>query len=176
MQTLRIHGTIPKGHPFPIISWLDRLIEGSDMSHNVVEITKSNRVFHAHFEGGIFQPVKKWKEGVEIKHTVEFTISDEQMERTLKVANKYLAPRKGYFRKLFGALVPTLIRRFFFIHIPNLFSKGMEDGQGILCSEMLRKLALDAWDWNVPRKPYPENYWTKDILKLAMNNGAVKIM
>ena len=172
MKKLRVHGTKPNGHPFPIVSWGIRLMEWSDISHVVVELD-DNRVYHAHFNSVRFENKEDWLKSAEIVHTYEFEIPQENYNAMLEWCEDYKGEKSGYFAKLFGVILPHLARSIFGIFLKNTFAKGME--KNAICSELIRFLALRFWSFTVPALPHPENFTTKDLLEMVDKNGAKKI-
>ena len=117
--------------------------------------------------------IEEWKEGVEILHTYEFEIPQELYDAMLDWCNDYAGQKSGYFKKMFGVIVPHILRGWFGIYIHNLFVQGMEENA--VCSELLRFLAVRFWNFDVPKLPYPENFTTQDMMQLLEDNGAKKI-
>jgi hypothetical protein len=172
MRTLKVHGTKPANHPFPLVSWLIRLAEWSDISHVIMEL-EDGRIYHARFNEVRFERLEDFKKNAKLVHTYEFQIPEELYEAMVDWCEEYKGIKKGYFSKLFGALVPHLTRRLLGVYIKNLFVKGME--KNAICSELLRFLALRFWNFTVPSRPYQENFSTGDIMKLMRSNGAKEL-
>jgi len=171
MKKLKVHGTKPKGHPFPIISWGIRLVEWSDISHVSIEL-EDGRIYHAHFNDVRFENRKEWQENVEILHSYEFKIPEEMYNAMIEWCENYKGKKKGYFKKLFGVLIPQVVRGLFKKFIKNTFASGMEDNA--LCSELVRFLALRFWSFKIPDFPYAENFTTQDVLQLMEDNNILK--
>lgn len=172
MKTLKVHGTKPDGHPFPLVSWLIRLIEWSDISHVIVEL-EDGRMYHSHFNEVRFEKLEDFKKGAALVHTYEFQIPEELYKAMVDWCEQYKGTKKGYFTKLFGALVPQVIRGVTGIYIKNFFAKGMDNNA--TCSELVRFLALRFWNFTVPNRPYQENFSTSDVMKLMRSNNAKEL-
>ena len=171
MVELKVPGTKPKGHPFPLISWGIRLIEWSDISHVALELP-DNRIYHGYFNKVKYEDLDKWKEEVAILHTYEFKIPKEMYDAMLLWCDGYEGRKSGYFPKIFGVIIPHLSRVLFGKYLHNTFVQGMK--KNATCSELLRYLAVRYWNFEVPKFPYPENFTTQDVLKLLENNSANK--
>jgi len=172
MKKLKVHGTRPKNHKFPLVSWGIRLVEWSDISHVIMEL-EDGRIYHAHFNEVRFEKLEDFKKKASLVHTYEFEIPEELYDAMVDWCEGYKGIKKGYFSKLFGALVPHLARGLFGVYMKNLFVKGMEENA--ICSELLRFLALRFWNFTVPNMPHQENFSTSDMMKLMRSNNAKEL-
>ena len=170
MQILKVHGTIPVDVKLPIFSWLIRLGEWSDISHVVIELP-DERIYHAYFNEVLYENAKDWKKKVNIKHSYSFSIPNENYEAMIEWCDSYKGKKKGYFLKLFGALIPQIFRKIFNKYIKNTFSRTMKDNA--TCSELIRFLAVRYWNFEVRDMPYAENFTTTDVLEMMKNNAGV---
>jgi len=166
MVKLKAHGTRPRGHKFPLVSWIIRLMEWSDISHAVVEL--EGRVYHAHFNEVRYEDRKEWEKSVEIVYSYEIEIPTENYEAMVSFMDDYAGPKTGYFKKLFGIVIPLCVRRLFGKHVRNTFASGMKDGA--TCTQLVRFLAKRFWSYKMPDKPYPENFTTVDFIKMMEEN------
>ena len=171
MKKLTVHGTRPDGHPFPVISYGIRLIEWSDISHVVLDL--GEKVYHAHFNNVRFEDKEEYFKTNKIVHTYELEITEEQYEQMTDWCIGYAGQKKGYFKKLFGVLIPHLMRAFFGAYQKNFLVQGMEENA--ICSELLRFIAIRFWSYKVPCVPHPECFTTSDMMRLLEDNGAKKI-
>lgn len=166
MRKIRVLGTRPKRHPFPIVSWAIRLVEWSDISHVSVQVD-NDRVYHAHFNEVGFESFKEFSEKNEIRYSFEVEIPTEQYDQMLDFCDGYKGKKKGYFLKLFGVLIPHFLRAFN-IYAKNTFVQGMEENS--ICSELVRYLAVHYWNFDVDMKIHPENFTTMDVINMMKNN------
>lgn len=168
MKKIKVHGTRPKGHPFPVISYGIRLLEWSDISHVATEL-EDGRIYHAHFNEVRFECAEDWKKTVEILYTYEVAIPEEMYLGMLDWCEGFAGEKSGYFCKLFGCLIPQFLR-IFGIYVHNTFVKDMN--KAALCSELVRFMARRFWSFDVPDRPYPECFTTQDVLRMMENNNA----
>jgi len=167
MKTLKVYGTIPKDHPFPVISWLIRLFEWSDVSHTAVD-TGDERIYHAHFNSVLFEDKEEWLKKNEVVHTYEFKICTECYDAMMEFCEGYKGAKSGYFIKLFGQAIPLFMRRVFGVYIKNTFAQGMKGST--MCTELVRYLAKRYWNFKVSAKPYSENFTTNDVKRMMESN------
>ena len=167
MKKLRALGSKPKGHPFPVVSWLLRFIEWTDISHAVVDLG-DGRIFHAHFNSVGFEDKDKWAESNEAVYKFQVEIPEENYNAMLEWMEGYKGQKSGYFKKLFGAFIPRIVKLFFNKTVRNTFVKGMEDNA--ICTELVRFCALRFWNYTVPTHPYAENFTTQDFVQMMENN------
>jgi len=168
MKSLRVLGTKPKNHPFPILSWLIRLIEWSKISHVAIELIDEKTVIHSHFNSIEYIDIDDFEKENTIVYSYSFDIPTESYEAMLYYFHSIVGLKKGYFKILFGAIIPHLLRCFFNIYIRNLFASEKDTAQ--LCSQFVRKVALRYWNFKVPSRPFPENFSTQDVIALMENN------
>lgn len=167
MHNVKTHGTVPKGHLFPIISWLIRLFAGSRISHCITELD-DGRIYHAHFNIVEFEDKEEFLKKNKIINSYEFNIPSENYEAMLDFAETYKGKKEGYFFKLCGSIIPQLVRFVTGKFINNTFSKGIE--KNITCSQLVRFMAVRYWNFKVPALPYSDNFTTRDFIELMEEN------
>lgn len=138
MRKIKIVFTRPDKsyQPFPIFSWLIRLVEWTKYSH-VAIIFKSNSldrelVYQAsglkvHFIGG-----KMFRNQVEILHSYDINISDKQYKKTLQSSVDKIQKPYG-IKQMFGYLWVILARKF-----GKSVNNPFKDGDySYVCSELV---------------------------------------
>jgi hypothetical protein len=126
MKTLRLLGTKPRSHPFPVVSWLIRLLEWSKISHVGVLFPEENAVFNANFNNIQFENIDTYTKRNKVIYNVEWEVTEEQLEILKQFRDERIGVQKGYFNTLFGAAIPHILRSLSFglICLPNFCEKG----------------------------------------------------
>ena len=126
----------PKNHPFPLVSWIIRLIENTEFSHVVIRIDAGvNRefVYHSHFNGVNFLSKKLYNKKYKTTSKYEFFITKEQRKKLIT----YFLDNAGEsypMKELVGVLFVRIAGRFGFKINNPLGSNGM------YCSELAVKV------------------------------------
>lgn len=110
MKKIRILGTRPFKHPFPLFSWLIRLIEWSRQSHVVVHDVQENKISHARFNNVIWQDYDEFMKDNIITEAHEFEIEYEQWVALRAFISFTKGKQSGYFVTLAGLIIPVLLR------------------------------------------------------------------
>lgn len=166
MKKIKLLGSKPRKHPFPIVSWAIRLIELSDISHVGILFPEERRVFNAHFDNIKFEDLNDYYENHNVIYNIDIEVSDDQYRSLIDFKNKILGDQEGYWCTLLGALIPHIVRTLSFgmIHLPNFAPKGYT------CSWLFREVVnmLGMPDsLMIDQKIHPANFSTKDSVKLA---------
>lgn len=166
MKKIKLLGSKPRKHPFPIVSWGIRLVELSDISHVGILFPEERRVFHAHFECIKFEDLNDYYDVHNVKYNIDIEVSDEQYRNLLEFKNKVVGAQEGYWSTLLGALIPHVVRTLSFnlIHLKNFRPKGYT------CSWLFREVVnmLGMPDsLMINQKIDAANFSTKDSVKLA---------
>ena len=162
-----IGGSVPTGHPFPIISWLIRLLEWSDISHAFWDFPEEDKVFHAHFNDIKWQDKDEYYKTIERKHYFEIEVNEPVYKAIKSHLNSIQGLKKGYFLQLFGVAPAMLIRKIFGWHIGNPFTWHTSKTCTQVVAETSR-LHLDGADkWFDDLGPSNENLTTQDIVEFG---------
>ena len=161
--TFYIRASVPKGHPFPIISWLIRLITFFDSSHVFGTFPLSNRIFHAHFNTILFEG-PEYLNKVTTKHQFKIDVPKDRYMEMMKYFESIKGEKSGYFLQLFGVAFSLLFRLVGIKSFPNLLAWI---GNSLTCSEVLLKGLEKSKILVLPKKfDYPrENFTEKDMVK-----------
>lgn len=166
MKRIKLLGSKPKAHPFPIVSWTIRLFEWSDISHVGILFPDENRVFNAHFDNIKFEDLNEYYEKHNVKYNIDIEVSDDQYRNLIEFKNSIVGTQEGYWCTLLGALFPQLVRTLTFgmVHLPNWFTKGRTCS--MLFREVIERLGMpDAL--LIDQRIHPGTFTTKDSVKLA---------
>ena len=161
MRTIRIKGTRPRTHPFPIISWLIRLITWSRISHVVIDFN-SNIIFHANFNKLEFLDSNNFFESVYTIYDFVIPLSDKQYYAILSKCQKLSGIQKGYFAHLIGVAL-SLPFRLLNIHFRNYIA---EHYNSYTCSMLVTELLKEHTNVNILKDSniYIENITEKDVV------------
>lgn len=172
MRTVRILGSRPANHPFPIVSYLIRLIEWSPISH--VGLNFGDVAFHAHFNEIEFVPIDQYLNQHKIIHEIVIPLTDIEYDNLRSLCSDLVGSQKGYWTTLLGVLIPQFLRNLFKIFIKHPFPKGYT------CSWII----LDVFNSGAlnrgidPAPVDPPNFTTRDVINAAneyINSNAKKI-
>ncbi|MDD3412384.1 MAG: hypothetical protein PHY47_00100 [Lachnospiraceae bacterium] len=126
MKKIRILGTKPYGHWFPVVSWLIRLIEWSKQSHVVIHDLEDNTVIHARFNDIIKEDFDDFikKNSITESHTI--ILSDPEYYSFSAFSNALSGKQKGYWQSLIGLIIPQTLRTITRdrIKLDNFWPKG----------------------------------------------------
>lgn len=168
MRTIYFKGSRPKGHLFPIISWLIRLFEWSKISHSYIDLNSGEtpQIFHAHFNDIKFQSKEGYEPSVHILYTFPVEVTEEQYQKVEEYCKNLEGIKKGYFLQISGiALIAPF--RWFGKHLSNPYKKHTS----MMCSEVCRDVAIEILGFKeIENPPHPEAYYPTDFIKLMQNN------
>jgi hypothetical protein len=168
MRTIYFKGSRPKGHPFPIISWLIRLFEWSKISHNYVDLNSGDtpQIFHAHFNDIEFKAKEEYEPKVHLLYTFPVKVTEEQYQEIEAYCKGLEGRKKGYFTQMFGiALIAPF--RWFGKHLKN----PLCGYSSMMCSEICRHIGINILGFEeIENAPHPEAYYTTDFIKLMQKN------
>lgn len=161
MKVAKVYGTRPANHPFPVISWLIRLMEWSKISHVGIYFTEEDEVFGAHFNDLEFVKRDKYTEVNRVVYEITIPFTNSEYDALRKNCETLEGKQKGYWLTLFGALVPQLFR--------TLFNKLIKHPcpKGYTCSWMVLKLFTDL-GYKYEGKVDPPNFTTTDAIEFSV--------
>lgn len=119
--TTYVRASIPKNHPFPIISWLIRLITWSDSSHAFIVLPLMNRLFHAYFNELKFEG-PEYLDTVIVRHQFQMDIEKSHYHKMVEYFRHQEGKRRGYYVQLLGVAI-SLFFRLFRLNIHNPFRR-----------------------------------------------------
>lgn len=128
----------PKGHPFPLVSWLIRLFEWSDVSHVFIDLPLENKIFHAYFNNIRYENRKDYLKKVNIKHSFPVYVNEPVYKSIQSHFKRLESKRKGYYLQLMGALFSLGIRNIFKLNYENPFKKWYTSKT---CSEIISEIS-----------------------------------
>ena len=159
-----IKGSVPKGHPFPIVSWLIRLLEWSDISHVFFEFPEEQKVFHAYFNDIKWQDKEEYYKSIEERYSFPVQVNEPVYRAILSHLNAIKGMKKGYFLQLIGVFIAILFRRLFGLHIKNPLHFFSSKTCTQVVAETMR-LHIDSFEsWARGLGPHEENMTTQDIV------------
>ena len=161
MKVAKVYGTRPAKHPFPVISWLIRLLEWSKMSHVGLYFGEDGDVFGAHFNDLEFVMHDDYMEKHKVIYEVTIPFTNSEYDALRKICKGYEGKQKGYWITLFGAVIPQLIRIFFGKLIKHPCPKGYT------CSWMLLKVFTDL-GYKYEGKVDAPNFTTTDAIEFSV--------
>jgi hypothetical protein len=168
MRRIYFKGSRPKTHPFPIVSWLIRLFEWSDISHNYTDLNSGDtpQTFDAHFNTVGFKNKEDYEPTVKIKYSFPVDVTEEKWQEIYAYCKSIEGKKHGYFAQLFGiALISPL--RWFGIKVSN----PLHYGSSLTCSQICRHIGIEILGFEeIDGAPKPENYYTTDFIKLMQKN------
>lgn len=132
MNRVQVLSTRPWGHPFPLISWLIRLVEWSPQSHIVWYFPEQKVVRHAHFNEIKEQDIDSFMRKNRLVNMKTIYLNDDEFIALNEVTERKIGKQSGYFSTLFGAFIPQLARTIFGVKLRNHFADGFT------CSEFVR--------------------------------------
>jgi hypothetical protein len=165
---IRILGTKPFKHPFPIFSWLIRLIEWSAQSHVVIHDTVSNYVTHARFNDIIVQPYDEFMKDNVITKAYEIEIDEKQRSWLGIHAHNLEGKQHGYFRTLVGMAIPQALRTISKdkIMLNNWWPRGLSCSWYVY--NLMKVMGIKEYTDILEHLPItPSTYCTDDILDTA---------
>lgn len=110
-QKFKVSFTKPKDHPFPIISWLIRLVTWCDCSHVLYKF--QNQAFHVYFNWIGFVPLKEIEERHEVVHEYELEVDQHTMSLIMGRAIQFNDKKTtGYYLQLIGVALCMPMRLF----------------------------------------------------------------
>ena len=122
-------GSRPKNHPFPLVSWLIRLVEWSNISHVGLYFPEYGSVFHAHFTSYEWKRIEDYRCEHNILETCPIDIPDEVGKNVIGYISNLTETTSykndDYFKLLFGSLIPLVTRKLTNdkVTLSNLFNK-----------------------------------------------------
>lgn len=143
----------PKNHPFPLISWIIKAIEGTNFSHVVIRIDAGiNRefVYHSHMTGLNFLSKKLYNKRYQTVEKYEFQITKDQRKKLIT----WFLDKAGESYPMLE-LIGMLFVRFW----ERLFKKQIRNPLGttkMYCSEAAIR-ALKIIGIKLPRAEYKVN-------------------
>lgn len=178
MKTVTLLASRPKNHPFPLISWLIRLIEWSRFSHVGLYFEEDDRVYDAHFDNIQYRSLEEYENIHKIVHKASINVKENEYGKMKGFFNSKVGKQKHYFCTLLGVLIPQLIR---IISFNNIFLSNTSQWfckLGWSCSEIVKDtidFGLEKNDLDfINRKIKNHNYTTEDIVevfeKIAKDN------
>ena len=165
-------GSRPLNHPFPLVSWLIRLAEWSPISHVGIYFPETSLVFHAHFKKYEWKVYGEYIKEHKIVHSVPVDLPLEKYEDAIEYIDSLCQTTKfvneDYFKLLFGALLPLILRKISFnkILLPNLyFNKTQSKVCSVLAASILDAIGT-PYDSGIDRKIPFNTYSTTDALSM----------
>lgn len=146
-ETITVEFLKPKNHPFPIVSNIIQLIEGTNFSHVAVRINAGvNRefVYHSNFNGTNFMAKSLYNKKYKAVARYKFEINKEQRR---KLITWFLdnAGKSYPVAELFGVLIVRIVDRLLGKHIGNPLGSNR-----MYCSETAVKI-LKLLEFRLPR-------------------------
>lgn len=142
MRKISIGFSRPKGHKFPIFSWLVQLMEGTEYSHVYVrwhsQYLEKDLVYEASGTMVHFTEGSRFDRKAETLHVYELQIEEEQYKRLVQRAMDYCGAPYG-LKQVFG-IAWVKLARVFGKDIKNPFSDGKATW---ICSELVNDLLMD---------------------------------
>lgn len=173
MSNIEILATRPSGHPFPIISWVIRVLEWSSQSHVTIFFPAKGVVRHAHFNSFKEEHISQFLKSNRVIKSKELELTSDEYAGVEAYTRSKLGRQSGYFLSLFGNLIPQLCRVLFNIKLRNPLYKGMT------CSEFVRN-SLKKVDESVVLRltdDIPEGtFTTNDALELTAKLTKVRAL
>jgi len=160
MKCLKILGTRPNKHPFPIVSLFIRLFEWSKISHVGICFSEEGEVFNAHFNNLEFQTRENYEKKHKTIYEVTLPLTNNEYDNMLKRCKELEGAQSGYWITFLGAMVPQLLRVIFGMKIKHPFPKGYT------CSWLVLEL-FDGAGYKYDGKVDPPNITTKDIIEFS---------
>lgn len=164
MKSLYIVGTKPKDHPFPILSYIIRLLTWSKISHVLVDFPLSGEVFHVYLDEIRFEDRIDYLKTVVEEYRIKVSLPDAVYDEFYEKCNPYVGPNKGYLWHLVGLAI-ALPFRALNIFIRNPFAIHYESK---ICSQMIAEIFVDVvglfcfCDYG----PYLENFDEMDCINV----------
>lgn len=157
MKMIRVFGTKPKSHPFPVISWLIRLFEWSSISHVGIYFPEEEAVFNAHFNSIKMEDFEEYKSKHQIVYEVALPLTNKEYQELKEAAEAKLGKQRGYYQTLIG-IIPSQIARLFGFYINHPFPKGYT------CSWIVHEV-LTGIDFKFDERIDPPNFTTRDTIE-----------
>ena len=133
MKNIAVLGTKPHGHWFPIVSWLIRLLEWTKQSHVLLYFPETHMVRHAHFNNIKEQHIDEFMKDNRMMDMKVISFPDEAYDKVDLYSKYRLGKQKGYFKTLFGSIIPQLCKHIFKTRFKNPWYEGTT------CSEFVRE-------------------------------------
>lgn len=162
MKLVKVYGTRPKNHPFPLISWLIRLFEWSKMSHVAIYFSEHEDVFGTHFNKIEFVLNEEYTQKHRVVYEVSIPFTNSEYDKLREMCESYPDKQKGYWVTLFGTFIPLMMR--------SLFNKIIKHPcpRGYTCSWFLLKLFTDlGYEYKGPIDP--PNFTTRDAIEYSVD-------
>lgn len=160
--TTYVSASIPKSHPFPLVSWLIRIITLSDTSHVFYSLPIMNKVFHVYFNNIRYEG-PEYLETVTVKYKFQIDTPKEYYLKMVEYFDSIQGKRWGYYLQLVGIALTLPFRLLRFnLHNPfRLFYTSMT------CSEMMVRSLIYAGLINVNENIVwkLENWTEKDMVR-----------
>jgi hypothetical protein len=137
--TTYMRASIPKDHPFPIISWLIRLITWSDSSHVFMCLPLMNKVFHVYFNNIRYEG-PEYLSTVITRHQFQLDIERSHYNKMVEYFDMQKGKRWGYYLQLLGIAI-TLPLRIIKLNVHNPFRKLYSS---MVCSELIVRAMIHA--------------------------------
>jgi hypothetical protein len=83
-KTITVEFVDRKNHPFPIVGWLIKLIEGTPFSHVAIRVDAGNNrefVYHSTIAGVNFMSKKLYRQNYEVIRRYTFDMTKEQQKK-----------------------------------------------------------------------------------------------
>ena len=132
MHTLKLIGTRPSGHPFPVVSYFIRFFEWSKVSHVALLVSGQHKVAHAHFNEIKYEDLDVFMETNKVVYDKIIRLTDDEYRAVLAEIKRLEGKQKGYWATLFGVLPSLLVRLITF----GAVRLGHPCFVGLTCSEL----------------------------------------
>lgn len=161
MRTFYIRGSIPKDHPFPIVSWAIRFFTWSKISHTFSCFPLMKKIFHAHFNNVEYKG-PEYLNQVITRENYQLDVPAINYSLYVKILDSFEGKKRGYFLQLFGVLIALFVR-LFGMHIRNPFRKLYSS---VTCTELIITGLVTSGIFPTPEGyPYFENWTEKDLFR-----------
>lgn len=150
MRKLYIGLSRPKNNPFPILSWIIRLLERSDSSHSYLrwraETFDRNLTYEASGTMVHFIGVERWIEKVEIRDEYEIELSDESWKELMQFCIDQAGTPYAVL-ELFGIAARLILSKFGIKLRKNPFGDGKAS---MKCTELVAHALVEIMNCESP--------------------------